>query len=166
MYPTIDSFLEDWKGEREATLKILHALTDASLGQKVWADGRTLGAIAWHIATTLGEMGGKAGLPIASPAEDAEVPAQAAEIVGAYDTASRSLAEQVRGLWKDGMLKDELSLYGSTWRRDAVLASLVRHQVHHRGQMTVLMRQAGLRVPGVYGPSREEWAGMGMKAQP
>jgi uncharacterized damage-inducible protein DinB len=23
--------------------------------------------------------------------------------------------------------------------------------------MTVLMRQAGLKVPGVYGPAREEW---------
>jgi hypothetical protein len=30
--------------------------------------------------------------------------------------------------------------------------------------MTVLMRQAGLKVPGVYGPAREEWAGMGMQA--
>jgi len=29
--------------------------------------------------------------------------------------------------------------------------------------MTVLMRQAGLRVPGVYGPAHEDWAGMGME---
>jgi len=36
------------------------------------------------------------------------------------------------------------------------------HQTHHRAQMTVLMRQAGLKVPGVYGPSREEWSQMGM----
>jgi uncharacterized damage-inducible protein DinB len=28
--------------------------------------------------------------------------------------------------------------------------------------MTVLMRQAGLPVPGLYGPSKEEWAAMGM----
>jgi uncharacterized damage-inducible protein DinB len=31
--------------------------------------------------------------------------------------------------------------------------------------MTVLMRQAGLRVPGVYGPAEEEWGEMGMAAQ-
>jgi uncharacterized damage-inducible protein DinB len=30
--------------------------------------------------------------------------------------------------------------------------------------MTVLMRQAGLAVPGVYGPAREEWAAYGMAA--
>jgi uncharacterized damage-inducible protein DinB len=30
--------------------------------------------------------------------------------------------------------------------------------------MTVLMRQAGLKVPGIYGPSYEEWLQFGMKA--
>jgi len=27
----------------------------------------------------------------------------------------------------------------------------------------VLMRQAGLRVPGVYGPAKEEWESYGME---
>ena len=49
--------------------------------------------------------------------------------------------------------------------REHVLISLVRHQAHHRAQMTVLMRQAGLAVPGIYGPAREEWAAMGMEPQ-
>jgi len=30
----------------------------------------------------------------------------------------------------------------------------------------VIMRQAGLRVPGVMGPAEEEWAAMGMPVQP
>jgi hypothetical protein len=28
--------------------------------------------------------------------------------------------------------------------------------------MTVLMRQAGLKVPGVYGPTLDDWAGYGV----
>jgi hypothetical protein len=28
------------------------------------------------------------------------------------------------------------------------------------------MRQAGLKVPGIYGPAREDWASMGMPAEP
>jgi hypothetical protein len=28
--------------------------------------------------------------------------------------------------------------------------------------MTVLMRQAGLEIPGLYGPARQEWAAYGM----
>jgi uncharacterized damage-inducible protein DinB len=39
---------------------------------------------------------------------------------------------------------------------------LVTHQTHHRAQMTVLMRQAGLQVPGIYGPVKEGWAAYGM----
>ena len=52
-------------------------------------------------------------------------------------------------------------MYGEPWQRALTLAILVAHQTHHRGQMTVLMRQAGLKVPGVYGPSKDEWAAMG-----
>ena len=47
-----------------------------------------------------------------------------------------------------------------------VVFYLIAHQGHHRGQMTVLMRQAGLVVPGIYGPSREEWAAFGAPAMP
>ena len=52
-------------------------------------------------------------------------------------------------------------MYGESWKRGFTLDVLVRHQTHHRGQMTVLMRQAGLRVPGVCGPAREDWAAYG-----
>jgi uncharacterized damage-inducible protein DinB len=41
---------------------------------------------------------------------------------------------------------------------------LISHQIHHRGQMTVLMRQAGLAVPSIYGPVKEGWAQYGVAA--
>lgn len=164
MFVTIDQFLQDWKKESEVTHKILSPLTDASLRQRVGPEGRTLGFLAWHIVLTLGEMGAKAGLAVVAPPEDGPDPQRAAEIVSAYKAASDSLARQVREEWRDDMLGGEISMYGSKWRRGDVLDSLVRHQIHHRGQMTVLMRQAGLVVPGTYGPAREEWAKMGMPA--
>ncbi|MEA3297729.1 MAG: DinB family protein, partial [candidate division Zixibacteria bacterium] len=40
---------------------------------------------------------------------------------------------------------------------------LIQHQIHHRGQMTVLMRQAGIKVPSLYGPAKEDWAQMGLE---
>ncbi|MGO4373779.1 DinB family protein, partial [Paenibacillus sp. MCAF20] len=45
-----------------------------------------------------------------------------------------------------------------------VLDVLIKHEIHHRGQMTVLMRQAGLRVPDLYGPTKEQWAEFGAPA--
>ena len=62
-------------------------------------------------------------------------------------------------------LEKEDTMYGEQWQRKVTLTSLVFHQIHHRAQIEVLMRQAGLRVPGLYGPSKEEWAAMGMTPQ-
>jgi uncharacterized damage-inducible protein DinB len=165
MYRTIGDFTLDWRYESGATLKILHTLTDESLGQKVTPDGRSLGFLAWHLVLTLSEMGSKMGLQITGPAEDSEQPVSSSEIAAAYDISSKSVAEVVRTTWSDASLDEKIQLYGDTWKRGVALASLVKHQTHHRAQMTVLMRQAGLPVPGVYGPSREEWIKMGMPPQ-
>ncbi len=128
-------------------------------------DGRTLGRIAWHIAQTLPEMGGRTGLEIRGPAEHDPVPSSSAEISARFKEAADSLGNEVRNRWTDGDLDVEDDMYGERWPRGRTLAALLNHQTHHRGQMTVLMRQAGLQVPGVYGPSREEWTAYGMPAQ-
>ena len=66
---------------------------------------------------------------------------------------------------QDEKLSERLTMYGQDWwTYSAVLDGLIAHQIHHRAQITVLMRQAGLTVPGIYGPAKEEWAEMGMEA--
>ena len=55
-------------------------------------------------------------------------------------------------------------MYGEDWKNSLSLWVLITHQIHHRGQMTVLMRQAGLVVPGIYGPAKEEWVAIGIPA--
>jgi uncharacterized damage-inducible protein DinB len=164
MYASVQEFLTDWDQEHTSTQKIMDSLSDSSLAQHVSPEGRSLGFLAWHIVITLGEMGGKAGLSIEAPEEHAPVPSSAAIIATAYRTAAASIAQNVGRQWNDSMLKEEVSMYGEPWKREKLLASLIKHEAHHRGQMTVLMRQAGLRVPGVYGPSKEEWGQFGMQA--
>jgi len=160
---TISDFEQTWSNEIEATQKILKHLTDKSLGQRVDSDSRTLGRLAWHIVTTISEMMSKTGLVLAGPHPEAPVPATAKEIFRAYSDAAISLLEQVKKNWTDSTLEIKDNLYGEMWARGNTLAALILHQTHHRGQMTVLMRQAGLDVPGVYGPARQEWAAFGMK---
>jgi uncharacterized damage-inducible protein DinB len=81
--------------------------------------------------------------------------------LAAFEAASAAVAAGVAA-WTDATLEVEDDMYGERWPRGLTLQALIVHQAHHRGQMTVLMRQAGLRVPGVYGPSREEWTAYGM----
>ncbi len=165
MFYHIADFIKDWENESKATRKVMGQLTDDSLAQAVTANGRTLGRIAWHIIVSLGEMAGRTGLKLQAPAEDAPVPGSAAEITQAYEKAAAGLLQQV-GQWQDADLLKEDDMYGEMWKRGFSLQVLVRHEIHHRGQMTVLMRQAGIKVPGVYGPAAEEWSQFGMPAQP
>ena len=158
MFTTIEHFKGSWKYESEGTSKMLGALTDVSLKQCVARDHRTIGRIAWHIALAIPEMANRTGLHVAGPGEKDPVPTSAKAIKEAYFKAAASLMEQVSNCWKDETLAVEDDMYGQKWTRGQTLAALVCHQIHHRGQMTVLMRQAGLPVPGVYGPSLEEWS--------
>jgi uncharacterized damage-inducible protein DinB len=165
MFRTIDDFDRVWASERASSLKVMRALTDGSLNQQVSAGGRTLGRIAWHIVQTLGEMGGHSGLKVEGVGEHAPQPASAGEIANAYAAASESVARAVKTGWTDADLPGEVEMYGEKWTRGQTLLALVAHEAHHRGQMTVLMRQAGIAVPGVYGPAREEWVAYGMPVQ-
>ena len=163
MYRRIDDFVSAFAADSDMTRKYLSVLTDVSLGQSV-ADGhRTLGRIAWHLAQTIPEMMGKTGLTPEGPGETDPVPASAAEIAAAYATAADSLLAAVQEHWTDDSLAVQDELYGARWARGFTLRVLLDHEAHHRGQMSILMRQAGLRVPGTMGPAKEEWEALGME---
>ncbi len=162
---SIKEFLDDWKYESEMTIKTFGELTDVSLLKKVTPSGRSLGKIAWHITCTISEMMGTAGIKFESPLDEKTVPAKAEEIIHFYKSTNATFIAELSKLWTDEELKDTIPMYGETWVKSRVLSILILHQTHHRGQMTVLMRQAGLKVPGAYGPSYEEWVNFGSEPQ-
>lgn len=166
MFQVLNDFLELWDSESKGTIKILDALTDESLDQAVSEDDRTIARIAWHLVTTIHEMLSRTGLEFDAPYEDTEeaVPASAKEISDAYRKVNQGMIEAIKRNWSDDSLKKTNNMYGEEWPNSLTLQVLVHHQIHHRGQLTVLMRQANLRVPGIYGPSREEWSQYGMEA--
>ena len=94
--------------------------------------------------------------------EDAPLPNIAFEIMDGYDVAAKSLFEQIRDNWTEVDLQVEDNMYGEKWSREFTLRVIREHEIHHRGQMTILMRQAGLVIPGLFGASKEEWAKFGM----
>ncbi len=166
MFRKIEDFQKAWAYETEMTGKALLNLTDESLSQKVTEDGRTLGFLGWHLTVTLGEMLGLVGLSIDAPAVDSECPSSASEIAAVYDRGGKSVSDEIGKNWTDETLLKEDEMYGETWSRGLTLLYLIAHQAHHRGQMTVLMRQAAITVPGIYGPAKEEWAAFGAPAMP
>jgi uncharacterized damage-inducible protein DinB len=163
MFHAIDDFENAFSSQRAGSLKILSALTDESLSQEVAPGYRSLGRIAWHLVDTFADMGNRCGLGIDKVDWD-NLPETAGEIRDAYEKLSGQLLAAVKEQWTDADMEKEDDLYGEMWKRGVTLSILIIHDVYHVGQITVLMRQAGLQVPGIFGPSKEEWAKMGMEA--
>jgi len=163
MYHSIAEFVFDWKQEKEFTQKILNNITDESLKYGGSA-GRNIGRLAWHIVTSVSEMGKSGGLTF-----DADLPeasqADATCLHTQYKKLADNLQAAVTSQWNDASLSEKINMYGEMWKKSFILEVLIKHQIHHRGQLTMLMRQAGLKIPGIYGPSYEEWQGMGMVPQ-
>ena len=167
MFRRMDDFFRIWTAEAEHTAAVLEAIPDRALGAAIAPGHRDLQRLAWHLVESAIEMPGHMG--IAVPGAElvkggfiGPPPASMAEIREAYQAASQGLLKGI-GTWSDADLEREDEMYGETWRRGYSLHVLVAHQAHHRGQMTVLMRQAGLLVPSIYGPVREGWAAYGVE---
>ncbi len=165
MYRKIEDFVNDWKYESAATLKVLNNLTDESLNKKFNDNVRTPGRLAWHITAAVPITINQAGLHLDGPDRNTPIPSGASEIAETYKKLSAELPEIISQNWTNDSLTEKINVFGENWERGKLLSIIVTHQIHHRAQLTVLMRMADLKVPGIYGPSKEEWAGMGMPAQ-
>ncbi len=163
MYTSIEHFAQDYQEEMTATQRLLDRLTDASLKQEVAPGYRTLGHLAWHIACS-GMMVAAAGVKFEHPDERGGVPSSAQAIADAYRKAMPALVEAVKSQWTDPDLGTVQNVFGQNWSNGTTLNKFIKHEVHHRGQLTILMRQAGLEVSGIYGPAKQEWAMIGMEA--
>lgn len=167
MFRRVEDFKEIWKAEAAKTATLFAAIPDASLDQAVNPEHRDLRRMAWHLVESVAEMPALAGITLPDlPLVDGHLgdpPAEMAAILAAYTKAAEGVLDHI-GAWNNAELGRSFDCYGEKWSGGFLLWVLVTHQTHHRGQMTVLMRQAGLKVPDVYGPAKEGWAAFG--AQP
>jgi uncharacterized damage-inducible protein DinB len=165
MYQKIKDFLEDWKEEFEATIKVFSNIPDSVNSVKDNENIRSLDRMAWHITQTVTEMPKSCGIIEDDPLEGMDIPTSFSKIIDLYKKHGSKLYEILEQNWTDADLTRELKIYGQTWQGRKILSILIKHQIHHRAQMTILMRLQNLKVPGIYGPSREEWSQYGMEAQ-
>jgi len=170
MFRRVDDFKTIWQQEADKTLAVFAAIPDAAAHQAVEVGHRDLRRMAWHLVETILELPQNLGLKVQGPVglgPDGFIatppPPTMAEISATYRAVSDSLLDHI-GSWSNTELGRNFTLYGETWTGAFALYVLVSHQTHHRGQMTVLMRQAGLHVPSLYGPTKEGWAEFGLEA--
>ncbi|MGG0238100.1 DinB family protein [Bacillus rhizoplanae] len=166
MYVTISDFMNEWNREALLTQQVLEGLTDESLQQQVYLEGRTLGRIAWHFTTSIPEYLAHFGLKIDGIENAENVPTSAKEIAETFKNISLDAAKAIEEQWTDESLKQIQEAFGRQESNATILMGLIKHIVHHRGQVTVLMRQAGIKPFGVYGPPKEDWIHLGVGNPP
>ena len=165
MYRKLEDFINDWTQESEFTIKVFNNLTDESLTKKVNENVRTAGRLAWHITTSMVQLGHYTGLTFKSVEENSPAPGTVKKIVNAYKEVSENIITEIKAKWNDETLNLEDDMFGEKWKRGMTLAIIISHQIHHRAQLTVVMRLNGLKVPGIYGHAKEEWSQYGMPVQ-
>jgi len=167
MFRRLDDFRKAWTEEAKHTVAVLETIPDRAMDQGIGKEHRDLRRLAWHLVESAIEMPSKMGLamPGAELVKGGFIgppPATMAELVETYKSVSDGFLKGIEA-WADADLEREDDMYGEFWRRGFSLYVLLAHQTHHRGQMTVLMRQAGLTVPSIYGPVQEGWAAYGVE---
>ncbi len=163
MFTSANDFLKEWKREAAITQKVLDVLTEDSLSQEVAPGMFSIGSLAWHITGSVYYFPLQVGVNFEVPDLKKSAPQSASEIADTYKTVSERLSVAFAEQVTDEKMNEVVTVFGMDMPVQALFHTLIQHQVHHRGQLTVLMRQAGLTVPGVYGPSKEE--AEAMKAQ-
>jgi uncharacterized damage-inducible protein DinB len=160
----IDGMLRELEEEAVTTRRVLERVPDNQLGWRPHPKARTLGELALHVAIVPGGVAQLVASP--SPAQAPQFrqdpsPASTTELMPALDQ-SIATAKQVLGGMDDGALtatwrltNGERELFATT--RAAMLRSvMLNHWYHHRGQLTVYLRELGVPIPSIYGPSADE----------
>lgn len=163
MFSQIQDFVDLWKTESELTIKVFSNITNEKLKDEVTPNIRSLGRLSWHITQTLTEMPYKAGIVDKDFLDNLPVPSTIEEIISTYKKYSDILVQSLQNKWTDDKLDEIIEIYGQKWERKKILWSLISHQIHHRAQLTTIMRLQNVPVPGIYGPSKEEWVKFGME---
>ncbi|MFD0764585.1 DinB family protein [Mucilaginibacter lutimaris] len=157
MYYHITEFLEDWTNETGKTIEVYSMIPEGSKDIIVNNKVRSLSRLAYHIPQIITQIGVRTGLFDGPELPEDPLPFTMDLTGSLYLDVHKKMAAAVLKKWPDDMLQGEVDLYDHKWRRGDVLSLLTHHEVHHRSQMTVIMRIAGLKVPGLYGPVREDW---------
>lgn len=149
--------------ELPSTRDVLQAACAAPLNWKPHPSSFSIGRLAMHVATIPGwtssfaradayDMGaGGPGPAIPSTGDDI-LHAHADAVARAHATLDGIEDAALLTTWT--LLRDGHAIASMT-RGEAICRYVVRHLVHHRGQLTVYLRLCGLDVPAIYGDSAD-----------
>jgi uncharacterized damage-inducible protein DinB len=159
----IDAILEELTREAETTRRVLERVPDEKLSWRPHEKSKSLGELAWHVATiprriasmARGEQADVTKFPAAP------MPATSAGIVEAFAKNVAEARELLSKLDDESLSKKfvmrrgEIKMF-SRPKLEFLRTVMLNHSYHHRGQLSVYLRLVGVPVPPIYGPTADE----------
>jgi uncharacterized damage-inducible protein DinB len=160
---TIEDLVQELERETDATRRTLARIPEDKLDWRPHPKSMTLGQLGMHVATiprALAELSivpaFEVGTPIPRPTAT-----RTAELVETLGTSVTRAKEVLVGMGDAGLAEPWRMMLGGreigAMPRSVFLRSvLFNHWYHHRGQLTVYLRETGASVPAIYGASADE----------
>lgn len=158
-----EGLLQELEQEAQTTRRVLERVPEDQLAWRPHPKARTLGELAMHVAMVPGAVAELIASP--SPAQVPQFTDPVAESASMLvPTLEQSIAKAKAALsgmsdskametWR--MVQGERELFAAP--RAALLRSIMlNHWYHHRGQLSVYLRELDVPIPSIYGPSADE----------
>ena len=159
----IDGLLKELDEEAVTTRRVLERVPGHQLAWRPHQKSRTLGELALHVATVPGAVAEfvASPSPVQAPQFTDPSPRSVADLIPALEESIRKAKAALARLDDTAILETWRLMHGDrelfAVPRIAMLRSvMLNHWYHHRGQLTVYLRELDVAVPSIYGPSADE----------
>lgn len=161
--PISASLLPEFDHEMTTTRTVIERVPENQYGFKPHEKSMTAGSLASHIADMPNwAVAGitRDSLDMASDYKPFNA-ASKAELLAAFDKSVAGARAAIAGASDETLMKNWSLKHGDktlmTLPKVAVVRSFVmNHIIHHRGQLSVYLREMNVPVPSIYGPSADE----------
>ena len=157
-----EALLQELEHEAQTTKRVLERVPEAHLAWKPHRKSWTLGQLALHVATVPGGVAALTIEPTVQAPDFVQPEAKTtAELLPALNE-SLTLARKTLKGFDDATMGATFTIMAGDREvmalpRVAFLrAIMLNHWYHHRGQLSVYLRQLDVPVPSIYGPSADE----------
>ena len=159
----IEAWIQELDQEKQTTRRVLERVPHDRLGWKPHPKSMSLGQLALHVATIPGNVSDIARQsPFSIPQFTQPAATSSGELLSALDESVTKAQQNLRAIG-DGGLANLWRLVDAEAREvmampvGAVVRSIMlNHWYHHRGQLSVYLRELGVPLPSIYGPSADE----------